>query len=309
MNESPMRVANAPVSFGVNEILPDDAWMPEPDQILDMMVRIGYEGTELGPPGYLGTAEQLRERLSTRGLALVGSFLPLHFSRAERAEEERVWLREQLRLITEGAPDGSRPLAILCDGFGEPERFAFAGRIPEHPEAWLPAERFRVLMDNLHRAAEICRAAGLEAVLHFHAGTYIESDAEIRRVVEAMDPALLGLVLDTGHAAFGGADPTSLANDYHELIRHVHVKDCDLGVMAAVKREGKGLEEALDRGVFTELGRGDSGIDRVIEALKVHGYHGWLVVEQDRWLRRDDTLEALFDAQLVNREYLRTLGI
>ena len=79
--------------------------------------------------------------------------------------------------------------------------------------------------------------------------------------------------------------------------------------MAAVKREGKGLEEALDRGVFTELGRGDSGIDRVIEALKVHGYHGWLVVEQDRWLRRDDTLEALFDAQLVNREYLRTLGI
>ena len=30
-----MRIANAPVSFGVDEILVDDAWMAEPDAILE----------------------------------------------------------------------------------------------------------------------------------------------------------------------------------------------------------------------------------------------------------------------------------
>ena len=113
MSIARMRVAGAPVSFGVDEIMVDDAWMPGPMDVLDWLVDIGVEGTELGPPGYLGDAAQLRERLSTRGLELVGSFLPMHFSRDEHAEADRAWLADNLKLITDGAPDGSRPLAIL----------------------------------------------------------------------------------------------------------------------------------------------------------------------------------------------------
>ena len=65
-----MRIANAPVSFGVDEILVDDAWMADPDAILDIMVELEFDGTELGPPGYLGTADQVREMLagSLRGV-------------------------------------------------------------------------------------------------------------------------------------------------------------------------------------------------------------------------------------------------
>ena len=156
------RVASAPVSFGVDEIIVDDAWMPGPDDMLDWMVDIGFEGTELGPPGFLGDATQLHERLSSRGLQLVGAFLPQHFSRDEKVQEDRAWLRDSLRLIREGAPDGSRTFAILCDHFDEPERLAFSGRIAEHPEAWLPPQRFESLVANLHRAAEICRRARAE---------------------------------------------------------------------------------------------------------------------------------------------------
>ena len=309
MGQPTMNVATAPVSFGVDEILVDDAWMPEPDQMLDMMVGAGYEGTELGPPGFLGNAAQLRERLGSRNLQLVGSFLPQRFSRAEHAEEDRQWLRESLKLIQEGAPDGSKCFAILCDGFTEQDRLRWSGRIPEHPEAWLPSERFPVLIDNLHRAAEICQRAGFDTVLHFHAGTYIETADEIHRVMDAIDPSLLGLCLDTGHARFGGADPVELANTYKDLIRHVHIKDCKVGIMDDVKRDGKGLEEALARGVFCELGDGDSGIGEVIATLKSNGYAGWLVVEQDRFLRQTDTLETLFQSNVRNREYLKALGI
>jgi inosose dehydratase len=304
-----MPVASAPVSFGVDEIILDDAWMPAPDDMLDWMVDIGFEGTELGPPGFLGDAPRLRERLSSRGLQLVGAFLPQHFSRNEKADEDRAWLRDSLRLIAEGAPDGSRTLAILSDQFDEPERLAFSGRIGEHPEAWLPADRFEALIDNLHRAAEICRAAGFDAVLHPHAGTYVETADEIARVMDRIDPALLGLCLDTGHFRFGGADPTQAVHDYHELIRHVHIKDCRTTVMDDVKAEGKGLEEALSRGVFCQLGLGDAGIDSVIEALRQYDYHGWLVIEQDQFLRATDTPASVVAVQRANREYLRQFGI
>jgi len=304
-----MRVASAPVSFGVDEIILDDAWMPGPDDMLDWMVEIGFEGTELGPPGFMGDAQQVRERLSSRNLELVGAFLPQHFSRDEKADEDRAWLRQSLRLIRDGAPAGSSTFAILSDQFDEPERLAFSGRIAEHPEAWLSPARFETLMANLHRAAEICRAEGFEVVLHPHAGTYVETANEIARVMARLDASLLGLCLDTGHFRFGGADPTKAVEDYHEVIRHVHIKDCKTTVMDEVKAEGKGLEEALSRGVFCQLGLGDSGIDSVIEALRRYDYRGWLVIEQDQFLRVTDTSESVVSVQRANREYLRRFGI
>ena len=95
MSGDRIRIASAPVSFGVDEIIVDDAWMPNPDDMLDWMVDIGVEGTELGPPGFMGTGDEVRKRLTSRDLELVGAFLPQHFSRDEKAEEDRAWLRDQ----------------------------------------------------------------------------------------------------------------------------------------------------------------------------------------------------------------------
>lgn len=309
MSSPVMRVASAPVSFGVDEVLSDDAWMPTPDDMLDWMVDIGYEGTELGPPGFLGSGPTVRERLTLRGLEFVGSFLPQHFSRVEKAHEDRAWLRGSLRLVKEASPAGARPFAILSDHFDEPDRLAFSGRIKDHPETWLSSARFMVFMDNLHRAAELCRSEGLEPVLHPHAGTYVETADEIARVMDRMDPSLIGLCLDTGHFHFGGADPTKAANDYHELIRHVHIKDCRTAVMEEVRLEEKGLAEALRRGVFCPLGEGDAGIDSVIRALRAHDYSGWLVVEQDQFLGPNDTPKMLVATQRANLDYVRRIGV
>ncbi len=309
MTTAQMRVASAPVSFGVDEVLVDDAWMPDPEDMLDWMVDIGYEGTELGAPGFMGDAAQVHRRLSSRGLELVGAFLPQHFSRSEKVAEDHAFLRSSLRVMAGGSPAGSRPFAVLSDHFDEPDRRALSGRIQQHPETWLSPARFDTLIDNLHRAAEICRAEGFEPVLHPHAGTYVETADEIARVMDRIDPSLIGLCLDTGHFRFGGADPTQAVHDYHELIRHVHIKDCRQAVMDDVKAEGKGLEEALSRGVFCQLGLGDSGIDAVIEALRSHGYAGWLVIEQDQFLRLSDTPESVVAVQRANREYVRGLGI
>ena len=66
-----MRVASAPVSFGIFELTADDAGLPDPVAVLDAMVDAGYEGTELGPPGYFGDAPGTAAALTERGLSLV----------------------------------------------------------------------------------------------------------------------------------------------------------------------------------------------------------------------------------------------
>jgi inosose dehydratase len=306
---SAMPIASAPCSFGVDEILVEDAWMPGPDEMLDWMLGIGYAGTELGPPAYLGQGLAARERLERRNLELVGAFLPQHFSRADRATADRDWFREQVGLLKEASPEGSQPFAVLCEAIDEPDRLRWSGRIEEHPEAQLDGTRFQTMMDNMHRAGELAAQLGLRAVIHPHAGTYLETDAEIERMVEALDANLVGLCLDTGHFRFGGADPAQRIRDYHAVIRHVHIKDCYTKIIADVKAEGKGLHEALFRGVFTELGNGDSGIEAVVAALREIGYEGWLVVEQDQFLRANVTREALVAGQRRNLEYLRRLGV
>ena len=305
----PNPVASAPCSFGVDEVVADDAWMPEPEEMLDWMVELGYAGTELGPPGFLGDGPEVRERLSRRGLALVGAFLPQHFSRREMVAADRAWLSDSLRLLREATPDGSRPFAVLADGIDEPVRLAYTGRVADHPDAQLDERRWGVLVDNLHAAAEICREEGFEPVIHPHAGTYLETAEEIDRLMDRIDGSLVGLCLDTGHFRYGGAVPAQAIRDYAPLLRHVHLKDCRTGVLRSVAARGADLSAALHDSVFCRLGSGDADIEAAVGALRAIGYEGWLVVEQDQVLTARDTRESLVAGQRANREHLTRLGL
>jgi len=306
--EGRIKVAAAPVSWGVFEKTEGDPLQLGPEEMLDQMVAAGYAGTELGPPGYFGDALAMKERLASRGLELMGAFLPLRFSRAEHIDEDLTWMEGVLNLLAEGSPDGIMPRAVLADASLEPERMRWAGQIDSHPEAGLPPERFGVLIDNIERAGEICRRRGFEPVLHFHAGSYCEGGSEIHRVFDALDTDLVGMCLDTGHALFGGADPVALLDDYSPIVRLVHIKDCDLGVLQEVCQSGGGLMEAWDRDVFCELGLGTAGLDAFLESLKAHGYEGWMTVEQDRFLKPTDTADQLLALQTRNREWLAARG-
>ena len=157
---------------------------------------------------------------------------------------------------------------------------------PSTPRRGCRPARFATLIDNLHRAAELCRSEGLEPVIHPHAGTYIETADEIARVMDADRPVDHRPVprhrpfpVRRGRPGPGGRRlPRARPPRPHQGLQ-------DLG-HGEVKREGKGLDEALRRGVFCPLGEGDVDIGAVIDRAPGHDYTGWLVIEQDQALGR-----------------------
>jgi inosose dehydratase len=305
-----VRVASAPVSFGIFELTAGDTDLPGPVDVLDAMAEAGYEGTELGPPGYFGDADATREALAARGLDLVGSFLPLRLSRREHMEEDFAHLESTLDILDKTTPDGSdRPVVLISDAFSEPDRVAGAGRIEELPDTWLPDARFDLLVANAHRAAERCAARGYPAAFHHHGGTYVETPREIDRFAERMDASLIGLCFDSGHSAFGGGDPIDFLDRYVELVTHVHLKDVDSGVMAEIRHGGLGLREAWRRGVFCRFGEGGVDLAGAVGRLRAAGYDSWLVVEQDRFIRPGQTLAELAEDAAHNLELLRASGV
>jgi inosose dehydratase len=296
---STIRVANAPCSYGAFEItvgiLPD---VPGPERVLGAISDAGYEGTELGPPGYLGDRDNLRGRLEKHGLALVGGYIPIRFSEPQHWSEDLAAMSGTLDLFEAGA--GTDAKAVLADG-GSAERAQFPGRAATDPSIGLDADGWRRLSEGVARAADLARNRGIEPTFHHHTATFVEAPWEIERVLELTD---VGLLLDTGHLALGGGDPTQALRDWSERINHVHVKDVHNDVLAGVIADRADMPEAWRRGVFCELGTGDVDLDSFFAELTRSAYAGWLVVEQDMVPQSPQDAADAEASQVRNRTWL-----
>jgi inosose dehydratase len=288
------RVANAPLSYGAFEMtVGTDFAVPDPERILEAIGAAGYEGTDLGPPGYLGEGDVLAERLAANRLQIVGGFVPLRFSEGE----DVTGLEHTLDLFDAAGATGARP--VLCDA-GGPERIANPGRGGEDAALRLDDARWRKLVLNVERAAEIARDRGYEPVFHHHTSTYVEGVPEIERFLEDTDVELL---LDSGHLLVAGGDPVQALGDWGERIGAIHIKDVRMAVLEQVKAERADTLTAWRRGLFCALGQGDVDLDGFCAALD--GYDGWVVVEQDRVLDDITAFEGAAQEQVANRDWLR----
>jgi len=299
-----MRVAGAPISWGVWDETSD----VDPAIVLDDTAALGYTGTEMGPPGYIGTAAQTRDALASRGLALVGSFLDLPLSVAEARNLALAKLDRAIALLSDAAPPDSEPLLVLSDSYNVPARVAASGRIEHHPELWLDDRGWDTLVQTVNLVARRSRERGVATTFHPHSGSYVETSREVARLVAGLDHEVVGLCIDSGHMAVGGADPLALLQEYGPLVNHVHLKDVDHDVLWALRSGEIGIDEAWNRGVFCAFGEGAVDLDGFLDMLRDLAYAGWIVVEQDQRLGDRVDLEAARTAARRNREYLTARG-
>jgi sugar phosphate isomerase/epimerase/predicted MFS family arabinose efflux permease len=217
--------------------------------------------------------------LADRGLTAVGTFVFDDFHDPDRTREVIAATRRACRAIV-GAGGA---VLVLIDRPG-PERAATAGR----PSAArrLRGRAWAAMVDAIRRAAAIADDHGLRPAFHPHAGSFVEFEDEIERLLDA---GAVGLCLDTGHAAYVGIGPERAVVAYASRLIHVHLKDVRRDVVA----RRLDFWSAIGAGVFCPLGEGAVDLPAVVGALDAVGYHGYATVEQDRVAGRGSPSEDL----------------
>jgi inosose dehydratase len=153
----------------------------------------------------------------------------------------------------------------------------------------LPLAHRRVLVDGevavygrkLTVFAEHCAEFGVPLAFHHHMGTAIEDEHDIDRLMTNTGEAV-GLLYDTGHLVFAGADVLRVLDKHGRRISHVHTKDVRRNVRASLDRSTDSFLDSVLKGVFTVPGDGIIDFGAVVRRLADIGYEGWFVVEAEQ---------------------------
>ena len=145
----------------------------------------------------------------------------------------------------------------------------------------LPNGHWRDFGIHLTELADRLAERGIRLAYHHHIGTVVETADEIDRLM-ASTGGSVGLLLDTGHLAFAGADPVDIAWRHGLRISHVHCKDVRPDVLARARAADRSFLDSVIDGVFTVPGDGAIDFVAVLGALRAANYRGWLVVEAEQ---------------------------
>jgi len=213
-------------------------------------------------------------RSSAAGVELVATFLPLRLDDPAGFEEDLAALDRTVEVLE--ATGGG---VVLLADMETPDRARAAGSEERRRETGWDDETTDRAAERLQRATDIVRARGLDAALHPHAATHIESESETERILERTD---IALCVDTGHTVVGGGDPVVLVQRHASRLRHVHLKDVDGGMLERLSIGEVDMDEAWPLGIFCEFGTGVVPIREFLALPEVRALDGYGVIEQDR---------------------------
>jgi inosose dehydratase len=302
-------ITTAPCCWGVDDVKNPN--LPDWRRVLDEAAAAGYGGLELGPYGYMPhDLKAVSEALSARGLFIVAGTI---FDDLVDPDNRETLLRQAdeicalvTRLPQPAKATGQRfatPYLTVMD-WGHDERDYAAGHSDRAPR--LSESAWAGMVANIRAIAELARDRyGVRAVIHPHAGGYIEFADEIARIAADVPPETAGFCLDTGHACYTGMDPVAALEQYADRLDYIHFKDIDRAVFDRVMGERIRFFEACAQGLMCPIGRGVIDYPAIRRLLERIGYAGFITVEQER-----DPLNAggsLADVK-ASRDYLKSVG-
>ena len=294
-----LSIGNAPCSWGVE--FADDPRNPPWTRVLDEARAAGYRGIELGPLGFMPEDPAiLGPALAERELTLIGGvlFRPFH-DPAQWPQVQDAALRTCRALTAHHA----RRL-VLIDSIS-PRRAPTAGRSGE-AERLTGADRDGFL-DRIRSVAQMgVERFGLQVSMHAHAAGFVEFEDELEDVLDAIEPRLLGVCLDTGHSEYAGFDPVAFYRRHSARVSYLHFKDIDPAVRRRAIEQRTGFYDACAAGLFCNLGEGVVDFKGLKAALVAAGFSGWATVEQDR--DPSGARSTLADAR-ANLQYLKMSGL
>ena len=267
MTEPPLRLAGAPITWGVCEV-PGWGCQLAAERVLRELAGLGLRAVELGPRGFLpDDPGEVVRTLRRHDLRLAAGFVPAVLHRPEYRSAALDTVADAARTLAAAGAEILVLAAELSNGAGGYDR-----------SAELSEGEWVALLDGLQQARDVVGERGLRLALHPHYGTAVERRAHVDRVLAESD---IELCLDTGHLLVGGADPVEVARAADGRVSHVHVKDVDAALAGRVRSGELGYRDAVVRGLYRPLGEGDVDVAGVVGLLRAAGYGGWYVLEQD----------------------------
>lgn len=259
-----VKIAGAPISWGVCEV-PNWGHQMSPERVLKEMSDLGLGATEFGPLGFLPIQPEDRAKaLAEHGMEAVGGFFPIIMH-----QENFDPLPDTLNELESYTASGAKTLVLSAET-------GLEGYDTKRPE--LDAHGWSVFFNNLERIKEAAAAIGVTAVLHPHVGTMVETEADVKKV---LDGSTIKFCLDTGHMIIGGTDPVKFAEDHADRVAHSHLKDVNLTVADRVQSGEITYYQGILEGMYVPLGQGDVDVRSIVRSLIKAGFDGWFVLEQD----------------------------
>ena len=305
-----MDICGAPCCWGVDD--PKNPYLPPWRRVLEEAHLAGYRAVELGPYGYLPIdAGTVSAELEKDGLAVVAG--TIFHDLLDPANQESVLkaVDDICTLITDPAMpklprhEGQKhptPYLTVMD-WGHDERDYAAGHPDRAPR--LSPEDWAMFMGHVRAVCQRAADHGVRAVVHPHAGGYIEFADEIEALVRDIPYETAGLCLDTGHLYWSKMDPVEWLRRYADRLDYVHFKDVDQAVYDQVMGERIRFFEACGRGAMCPIGTGSLDYPGIRAVLEEIGYSGYITIEQERDPRNSDT--SLRDVK-ASVDYLKSVG-
>jgi inosose dehydratase len=266
-----VRIGINPISWS-NDDLPSLGGDTPLEVALAEGAAIGYRGFELGNK-FPREAKALRAVLEPHGLALVSGWYSGRLARRS-VDEEIAAAGAHLRLLADGGAD------VMV--YGEVADSIQGANVPLYKRPrFARAAQWREYGERLTAFARHALAQGVRLAYHHHMGAYVETPADVDRLLDNVGDEV-GLLFDSGHMTFAGGDAVAILEKHVRRVCHVHCKDLRPDVVRMARNRNWSFLESVLNGAFTVPGDGAVDFRALIDSLRRNGYRGWLVVEAEQ---------------------------
>ncbi len=261
-------------------------------EYLDGIAAFGFKGIQLSMDQ--GNSPDFVQAMKDHSLKFAEIYVAVHMT---TEGIEAISETETAETIALAARVGVEMVVFAVDG--TTERDLCATRAATGPQ--LTDLAYSQLADHINRFAKIAQEHGMQSSFHPHAATFIETFAETEKLMNLLDPELVGVCLDVGHWIVGGGDPIEAIQHFGERITHVHIKDVSGEVLTKLASgEIASMEDSVMKDkLFVPAGTGVLDLHGVLGALASQNFTGWLMSEQDSAWEPSEAASGISYANII----------
>jgi len=291
LNKEKVKLGIAPIAW-TNDDMPDLGKENTFEQTISEMALAGYTGSEIGGK-YPTDLAVLKKALDLRGMQICNCWFSTFLISKPYEETEKAFIKQVEFLAALGA----KVIGVSEQSYsiqGKLDQPVWEGKYVMNDNEW------ELLAAGLNKLGKAAQARGVNLTFHHHMGTVVQTEEEIDRFMQMVDPELVYLLFDSGHLSFAGINPERVLKKYVDRVRHVHLKDIRKDKVEQSREERWSFLKGVRKGVFTVPGDGDVDFGPIFKILEEADYQGYVVVEAEQ----DPAIANAFEYALKSRKYI-----